>query len=123
MQWNGDGVVGGQHGNSRRGRRWPARNQRERRLFDLQRLGQPQHLKGASAVRQAADEGAFFQRVDQPMHTGFGLQVQRFLHFLEGRRHAVGLQPLIDENEQFLLLTGEHLFHSHAAKTEHGKNI
>ena len=35
-------------------------------------------------------------------------QVQRFFHFLEGRRNARFLKPVLDENQQLVLLGGQH---------------
>jgi hypothetical protein len=70
-----------------------------RQLDDLQRPG---------PVRQAADEAALLQCRDQPVDARLGAQVQRFLHFVERRRHAGLLEPFMDEHEKLVLLAGEH---------------
>ena len=36
------------------------------------------------------------------------LQVERLLHFVERRRHALGLQALVDEAQQFALFSRQH---------------
>ena len=71
-------------------------------------LGQPDHLDGAGPVRQAADEAALLERGDQAVNAGLGAQVERFLHLVEGGRHAGLLEPLVDEAEQFVLLARQH---------------
>ena len=72
------------------------------------RLGQLDHLDRARPVRQAADEAALLQRRDQPVDAGFGAQIERVLHLVEGGRHAGFLQPLVDEAQQLELLAGQH---------------
>ena len=73
------------------------------------RLGQLDDFDGARAVRQAADEAALFQSRDQPMDAGFGAQVERILHLVEGRRDAGFLEPLMDETQQLELFPRQHL--------------
>ena len=65
-------------------------------------------LEGAGAMRQAADEAALVERRDQPVDAGLGLQVERLLHLVEGRRHACFLHALVDEEQQLFLLCGQH---------------
>ena len=73
------------------------------------RFGQLDHLDGARAIGQAADEAALLQRGDQAMDAGFRAQIERVLHFVEGGRHAGLLQALMDEAQQLELLAGQHL--------------
>ena len=58
--------------------------------------GQAQHLERAGAVGQAADEAALLKRNDQPVDAGFGAQIERVLHLVEGGRNAGFLQPLVE---------------------------
>ena len=71
-------------------------------------LGQLDDLDRPGTVRQAADESALLQRNDQPMHARLRLQGERFLHLVEGGRHARLLQARIDEDEQLFLFGREH---------------
>ena len=71
-------------------------------------LGQLGHLQRAGAVRQAADKAALLEAADQPMNAGFRFEVQRILHLVEGRRNAGCGQALVDEQQQFALLCGQH---------------
>ena len=73
-------------------------------------FGQLDHLDGARPVGQAADEAALLQRRDQPVDAGFGAQVERVLHLVEGGRHAGFGQPLVDEAQELELLAGQHRF-------------
>ncbi len=73
------------------------------------RLRQFQHFERACAIGQAADEAALFQGGNQPVDARLGAKVQRFLHFLEGGRHARFLQPLMDEFQEIVLFLREHL--------------
>ena len=57
---------------------------------------------------ELADEAALLQGRNQSVDAGFGAQVQRLLHFLERRRNAGFLQPLVNEHEQFVLFAREH---------------
>ena len=68
------------------------------------RFGQLDHLDGARPIRQAADEAALLERHDQPMNAGFGAQIERVLHLVEGGRHARFLEALMDEPQQLGLL-------------------
>ena len=72
------------------------------------RFRQLDHLDGARAVRQAADEAALLERRDQPMNARFGAQVERVLHLVEGRRNSGLLEPLMDKTQEFSLLAREH---------------
>jgi hypothetical protein len=72
----------------------------------------------AGAVRQAADEIAFLERADQPVHAGLGFEVQRLLHFFEGGRNARFAQPLIYEAEQFMLFARQHRGHPEEERTQ-----
>ncbi len=78
------------------------------RRLDGRGFRQPQHLDGAGAIGQPLDEAALLQRHDQAMDAGFGAQVERLLHFVEARRHAFGLEPVVDEAQQFALFSGQH---------------
>jgi len=76
--------------------------------FGLGRIGQLQHFERARTIGQAAQEAAFLERADQPVDARFRLEAQRLLHFLERRRDAAGVEPFLDEVEQFMLLRGQH---------------
>ena len=87
MQGDLDDVVGrGGHGPGWNG---DARNHVVGRsrgpLAGIHVLRLAQHLERARAVGQAADEAAFLERRDQPVHAGLALEVERILHFLERR--------------------------------------
>ena len=73
------------------------------------RVGQLDHLNGPRPIRQPSNEAALLQRRDQPMDAGFRTQVERVLHLVEGGRHAILLQALMNEAQQFELFAGEHL--------------
>jgi hypothetical protein len=60
-------------------------------------------------MRPAAQKTAFFQGGNQAMDAGFGPQIERFLHFFKGRGKAGIAQVLINEHQQFMLLTRKHL--------------
>ena len=66
------------------------------------------HFQGAGAVGHALEKAPLFQRHDQPMHAGLGLEIQGILHFLERGRNPFLLQALIDEKQQFELFAREH---------------
>ena len=68
------------------------------------RIRQPHDLHGAGPVRQAPHEAALLECGDQAVDAGFRFEVQRFLHLVEGGRHARLLQALMDEHEQLFLL-------------------
>ena len=70
--------------------------------------GSLQHFQRPRPVGQPADEAALLQRRDQPVDAGFRRKVQRILHFVEGRRDAGLLQPLVNEEEKFMLLARQH---------------
>ncbi len=57
---------------------------------------------------QAADEAALLQRRDQPVNAGFGAQIERVLHLVEGRRNAGFLEPLMDETQKLELFPRQH---------------
>ena len=72
------------------------------------RIGQPQHFQRARPVGQPADEAALLERRDQPVDAGLRRKVERILHLVEGGRNAGFLQPLVDEQQQFMLLARQH---------------
>ena len=72
-----------------------------RLLAPADQLRQLDHLDGAGAVGQAADEAALFQGRDQAVDAGFRAQIERVLHLVEGGRNAGFLQALADESQQF----------------------
>src|SRR5690554_5032889 len=59
-------------------------------------------------MRQSANEAALFQRRDQPMYAGFRGKVERLLHLVERGRNAGLLQPLMDVQQEFVLLVRQH---------------
>src|SRR5262249_2996164 len=73
------------------------------------RVGEADHLDGTGTVGEPPDEAAFLKRRDQAMDAGLGAQVERFLHLVEGRRHAGLLEPLVNEAEQLVLLACQHV--------------
>src|SRR6185312_2631753 len=73
------------------------------------KLGQLDHLDGACAIGQAADETAFLQRGDETVDAGLRAQIERILHLIEGGRNAGFLQPFVDETQKFILFAREHL--------------
>ena len=66
------------------------------------------HLKGPRAVGHALQKPTLLQGHNEPVNAGFGLQVQRFLHFFKRRWNAFLLQTLIDEQQQLELFAGQH---------------
>jgi hypothetical protein len=72
------------------------------------RVGQTDHLDRARTVGQPANEAALLERRDQAVDPGFGTQIERLLHLVEGRRHAGLLQPLMNKAEQLVLLARQH---------------
>ncbi len=64
------------------------------------RFGQLDHFDRPGPVGQAADEAALLQRRDQPVDAGFGPQIERVLHLVEGGRHARLFQPLVNEAQE-----------------------
>src|SRR5215475_8788373 len=72
------------------------------------RLRKLDDLDGASAMRQATDEAALFERDDQSVHTRLGLQSERIFHFVEGGGNPGLLQAGVDEDEQLFLLFRKH---------------
>ena len=72
-------------------------------------FGQLQHFKRPRAVGQAADEAALLKAGDQPVDAGLGLEAKRILHLIEGRRDSAFTQPVIDEEQKFVLFTCQHL--------------
>src|SRR6266576_1148276 len=73
------------------------------------RLGQLDHLDGASPIGKPADEAAFFQCGNEAMDAGLRTQVERILHLIEGWRYAGFLQAFVDEAQQFELFSSQHL--------------
>ena len=69
---------------------------------------QPGDLERAGAMGQAADEAALLQAGDQAVNAGFRFQTKGFLHFVEGGTDAAVTQPLVDEQQQFVLFLGQH---------------
>jgi len=69
----------------------------------------PEHRPLHRPARQAAYEAALRQRRDQPVDARLGLQVERVLHFIEGRRYASFLQALVDEAQKLKLLASQHM--------------
>jgi hypothetical protein len=43
------------------------------------------------------------------MDAGFRSQIESVLHLVEGRRHAMGLEMTVDEDQQLVLFSGQHL--------------
>src|SRR6266851_2452017 len=72
-------------------------------------LGKFDHLDGAGAVGQAANEAALFQRGDEAVDTRLRAQIQRILHLVEGGWNAGFFQALADESQEFILFAREHL--------------
>jgi hypothetical protein len=67
------------------------------------------HLERARPVRQPADEAALLERGDEAVDAGLGLQVERFLHLVEGGRDSRIGEPLLDVAQQLVLLAGQHI--------------
>src|SRR5437868_2268448 len=67
-----------------------------------------QHLERTSPVRQPANEPALLERRDQPVHARLGLEIERLPHFVEARADTALLEAVVDEEQQFALLGGEH---------------
>ena len=59
-------------------------------------------------MRQSSQESALLKRLDEPVDTGLGLEIDRFLHFLERRSDAALIKIGIDEKQEFLLFPGQH---------------
>ena len=72
------------------------------------RFGQLDHLDGAGAVGQPADEAALLERGDQAVNSRLGAQIERILHLVERGRHARLGQALVDEAQEFELLASQH---------------
>src|SRR4051812_47962951 len=72
------------------------------------RLGHLDDLDGARPVGEAPDEATLLERGDQAVDTRFRAQIERVLHLVERRRHSGLLHPLVDEAEQFELLSRQH---------------
>jgi hypothetical protein len=56
-----------------------------------------------------AQKTPLLQRRNQPVNTGFRPKLKRQLHFLETRRNPGLLQMAIDETEELVLFTCQHL--------------
>src|SRR6185437_4262416 len=76
--------------------------------FYRQVLRKPQHFQRASPMPPAAKKAALLECGDQPMNAGLRLELQRVLHLFKARRKAGLLQMTIDEQQQFILLLGQH---------------
>jgi len=59
-------------------------------------------------VGQAANETALFERRNEPVNAGLRAKVQCILHLVEAWRNAAFLDPLMDEHQQFMLLSRQH---------------
>jgi hypothetical protein len=59
-------------------------------------------------MRQPPDEAALLQRRDQAVNAGFGAQIERLLHLVEGRRDAIALHAPVDEFQKIALFAGQH---------------
>src|SRR6516164_6685903 len=108
-------------------RREPACSARADAVRD--RLRQLDYFDGAGTIGETADEAAFLQRRDQAVDPGFGTQVERVLHLVEGGRHAGLFEALVDEAQQFELFAGQHLAFPHCggpkrlAETNHEQTL
>ena len=78
------------------------------RRGDCRRLRESQHLDRASAIGEPANEAALLERHDETMNSGLRPQIERVLHFVEGRRHARLLEALMDETQELALFLGQH---------------
>ncbi len=67
--------------------------------------GSLKHFDRPGAIGEPPDEAALLKRHDQAMDAGFRAQIERVLHFVEGRRNARFLQALVNEPQQFALLS------------------
>jgi hypothetical protein len=63
-------------------------------------------LQGARPVRQAAQEAALLEPGNQAVNARLGLQPKCLFHLVERGRHAVVVEALVDEQEQFVLFAG-----------------
>src|SRR5262249_18900718 len=87
---------------------WGEAARARRRHAVRNRFGKLDHLDGARAIRQAADEAALLECRDQTMNAGFGAQVERILHLVERGRNACFFQALMDKTKEFCLLARQH---------------
>ena len=78
------------------------------RRRDRRRLRESQHLDRPGAIGEPADETPLLERHDQAMNSGLRAQIERVLHFVEGRRHARLLEALMDETQELALFLGQH---------------
>ncbi len=76
----------------------------------LNAFGHFDDFQGPRPVRQTADEAALLKSGNQSVNARFRPQIERFLHFVIGWRHAGFLESFIDEEKKFLLRGGEHVF-------------
>ena len=60
-------------------------------------------------MRQATNEATFLKPRDQAVNAALGLHAQRVLHLVERRRDTVTVEVLMNEAEQFVLFSGEHV--------------
>src|SRR5437899_204844 len=72
------------------------------------RVGRPHHLDRPRPVGQAADEAALLECRDQAVDARLRSEVERVLHLVERRGDARLLEALVNEAQQFQLLSGEH---------------
>ena len=71
-------------------------------------LRQLDHFERPGPVWQAAQEATLLKRCDEPVDAGLGREIERFLHLVERRRHARLFDPLMDEEEEFVLFRRKH---------------
>ena len=68
----------------------------------------PQYFQRPCPMWQSSQESALLKRLDEPVNTGLGLEIDRFLHFLERRSDAALIKIGVDEKQEFLLFPGQH---------------
>ena len=76
------------------------------RLLEI--VGQAQNLHRPGPVGQPADEISLLKSSDQAVNARFGFEAQCLLHLVEGGRHPVFGEMLMDKEEQFVLFLGQH---------------
>ena len=95
-------------------------NPASRLQIGLVAVGQSDHFQCAGPVRKPANEAAFLKRRDQPVNAGFGRQIKRILHLVEGRRNAALLHTFVDEEKKFVLFARQHSCSTPAASMKAG---
>ena len=71
-------------------------------------VGKFEHFQRPRPLFHTAQEATLFQGGDQAVDAGFGFQVQRLFHLIEGRRNAGFAHPLVNEHQQLVLFAGQH---------------